>query len=146
MAKDEMSREMESLKEGLKDLAVEAHRENYERLFQKLDEGLSDIEALKSEFSGFVAEVRGNREAIEELGAEVARLKGRAAGMPLEEGSPSNAADLALLSRDIEALKTRVKWLESKATLPNMESLRARVEAIENQMSSLKFAVPTIIE
>lgn len=140
MARDQnLAREMESLKTGLKGLAMEAHRENYSRLLQKLDESMHEIDSLKEEFSHFVAEVRSNREAIEDLRMGKASPRGE----PRETGTPS---DIALLTRDIETLKTRVRWLESKATLPNIENLRARVEALENQLGSMRTAVPTVIE
>ncbi|MEE9405795.1 MAG: hypothetical protein V3V26_00115 [Candidatus Aenigmarchaeota archaeon] len=146
MAKQDMAKEMVSLKAGLKNLAMEAHKEHYGRLLERVDSGLEGTEALKEEFSSFVTEIRNNREAIEKLRMDIASMRSQIRGEVPEGGIPAAASDMALLTRDIETLKTRIKWLESKATLPNIDSLRARVEALENQLGSIKMAVPIVIE
>ncbi|GEM_PF-6120805 len=142
--KPELAKEMESLKSGLKNLAIEAHRENYGRVLQRVDDSLSDIDALKNELSSFIAEIRSNREAIEDMRSDIASIESRIGGSAPEGGQ--HVSDSALITRDIETLKTRVKWLESKASLPNIDSLRARVEALENQLGGMKMSVPTVIE
>jgi len=129
----EMQMQIDSLKAAvLSDTNIKSLEHDLTTEFQKLSKEVKDS-------------VQSNRHAIDKMEAEIKFLRedvGKIMGLEEE----MNRLNMKSLTRDVEGLKERNRWLETSFKSFDIDPIMEKITEIEDKIKILKASQPIIIE
>jgi len=129
---EEMKRDFEEMKKRSASFNAQEIKENILMDFEKINTNLVEsIEKKKSEIQRLEQETAQMREGIESL----KNLEGKIKGI-----------DSETITRDLEILKTKTKWLEEQIEDLNIKPLHDRIQELETDLKRVTSSSPLVVE
>lgn len=129
---EEMANEFDALKKRSESFNAQELKDSVFREFERINESLvQSIEKKKDDINRMETETVQMREGIESLRGLEDKIKGM---------------DSEGISRDLEILKTKTKWLEEQIEGINISPLHDRIEELETDIRRIVGNSPLIVE
>lgn len=139
MAKSEYTKEIASIREGIKRLITRQQKEALKELNSRIDSVSKNISGIQGELRDLLKEVKENRERIHNLEDIKSRL-----GELHSVAEDMKKLDIRGIVSQLEQLKNKIQFIESRQT--NLEPLYGHVQKLEKELAQLRASLPMVIE